>query len=70
MRKATLKRDLSYHEGALSAIRETLAHIDNLIIETSHYRENDKLWRLRDTVLTMLDLALKATNELREELNQ
>ena len=70
MRKAGLKRDLSYHEGAYSAITEILYYIDKLITESCHYRENDKLWRLRDNVVTMHKLSLKTIKELEKGLNQ
>lgn len=69
MRKYNIKRDLSYHEGAYSAITEIMYHIDKLITESCHYRENDKLWRLRDRVLTLYNLSRRNINELKEELN-
>lgn len=70
MRKYNIKRDLSYHEGAYSAIEEIMYKIDNLITESCHYRENDKLWRLRDYVSTMRNLALSNIKDLNKDLNK
>lgn len=69
MRKASLKKELSYHEGAYSAIREIIYYMDELIIESCHYRENDKLWQLRDKVITMENISLTNINKLKEELH-
>lgn len=57
MRKYNIKRELAFHEGAYSAIVEIISEIDNLICESCHYRENDKLWRLRDKVYNLYDKA-------------
>lgn len=51
------KRDLAYHEGARASILEISYMIDKLITESCHYRENDKLWRLRDMVFTLEEKA-------------
>ena len=69
MRKYSIKIELSYHEGAYSAITEILYYMDKLIIEAEHYRENDKLWRLRDKVITMENISLTNINKLKEELH-
>ena len=70
MRKYTVKRELSYHEGAYSAITEIIYYIDKLITESCHYRENDKLWRLRDKVVRMESASLVNINNLKEEVNK
>ena len=68
MRKYNLKRDLAFHKGAYSAIVEIISDIDGLICESCHYRENDKLWRLRDKVYNLYDKARENIEECRKEL--
>ena len=68
MRKANIKKELAFHEGAYSAIVEIQYHIDNLLCESNHYQENEKLWRLRDKVCKMYDLAMTNINEQRSKL--
>lgn len=58
------KRELAYHEGARRAILQISYMIDDLIAEACHYRENDKLWRLRDKVLTLQKIANEHINEI------
>lgn len=60
------KRYLAYHEGARSAILEISYDIDNLICESCKYRENDKLWRLRDKVQTLQQIANDHIREIKE----
>lgn len=68
MRKANIKKELSFHEGAYSAIIEIQYEIDNLLCESNHYRENEKLWRLRDKVFKLYDIALANIKEQRSKL--
>ena len=68
MRKYNIKRELAYHEGEYAAIVEIQYEIDTLICESQVYNQNEKLWRLRDKVLDMYNLAHNNINELREEL--
>ena len=68
MRKANIKKELSFHEGAYSAIIEIQWTIDDLLCESNHYRENEKLWRLRDKVSKMYDLAMTNIKEQRSKL--
>ena len=68
MRKYNTKRELAYHEGAYAAIIEIQYEIDILICESQLYKQNEKLWRLRDKVLDMYNLAHNNINKLREEL--
>ena len=68
MRKANIKKELSFHEGAYSAIIEIQWAIDDLLCEPNHYRENEKLWRLRDKVSKMYDLAMTNINEQKSKL--
>ena len=60
------KRHLSYHEGARAAILQISYMIDELITESCKYRENDKLWRLRDKVLTLQQLANVQIKEIKK----
>lgn len=60
------KRHLAYHEGARAAILQISYMIDELIIESCKYRENDKLWRLRDKVLTLQQLANVEIKEIKK----
>ena len=69
MRKASIKKELSFHEGAYSAIIEIQCAIDDLLCESNHYHENEKLWRLRDKVSKMYDLAMTNIKEQRSKLN-
>ena len=70
MRKYNIKRELAYHEGAYSAITEIISEIDQLICQSCHYRENDKLWQLRDKVYKLYDKANDNIRECRKDLNE
>lgn len=59
------KNDLAYHEGARAAILEITDMIDKLITESCHYRENEKLWRLRDKVSTLRQIADEHIEEIK-----
>lgn len=58
------KRELAYHEGARRATLQISYMIDELIAESCHYRENDKLWRLRDKVLKLMQIANDNINSI------
>lgn len=68
MRKANIKKELAFHEGAYSAIIEIQYEIDNLLCESNNYRENEKLWRLRDKVYKLYDESLANIREQRSKL--
>lgn len=59
----TMTNSMLYHEGAYAAISEILYMIDNLITESSYYKENDKLWKLRDKVSILLTIAEANINQ-------
>lgn len=58
------KRDLAFHEGARAAFLEISYMIDNLIIESCKYSENAKLWRLRDKVIELEQIANEYIKEI------
>ncbi len=68
MRKASLKRDLAYYQGAFISIDQILQHIDDLICESCSYTENKKLFRLRSEVQTMLMHSKRRIKESEEKL--
>lgn len=68
MRKANIKKELAYHEGAYAVIIDIQCEIDNLLCESNHYRENEKLWRLRDKVYKLYDEALSNIRVQRSKL--
>lgn len=68
MRKASIKVEISFHDGAYRMANEINQLIDALILESTHYRENDKLWRLRDKTVTLEKIALVNLNDSRKKL--
>lgn len=54
----------AYHEGAYSAIIQINNKIDELICESCHYRENDKLWKLRSFTTILEAIAKGKLNDM------
>lgn len=42
--------------------------IDALILESNHYKENEKLWKLRDKTVSLEKKALRELNASRKKL--
>ena len=69
MRKASLKVEKSYHEGAYVMANEINSQIDALILESCHYHENEKLWRIRDKTVKLEMMARKNYYEAIDKIN-
>lgn len=59
MKDKERKLILAFHKGAYAAIGEISSQIDELICESNHYKENEKLWKLRHKVLNLEKLVLE-----------
>lgn len=68
MRKASKKVEISFHEGAYRMATEINYLIDALILESNHYKENEKLWKLRDKTVYLEKKALRELNASRKKL--
>lgn len=68
MRKASIKVEISFHDGAYRMVNEINYLIDALILESNHYKENEKLWRLRDKTVYLEKKALRELNASKEKL--
>jgi hypothetical protein len=68
MRKASKKVEVSFHEGAYRMAIEINYLIDALILESNYYKENEKLWKLRDKTVYLEKKALRELNASREKL--
>ena len=58
------RKTKAYHEGAYSTIIQINAKIDELICESCHYRENDKLWKLRSFTTILEAIARGKLNDM------
>lgn len=70
MRKASIKVEISFHDGAYRMANEINHLIDALILESNHYRENEKLWKLRDRTVSLEKKALRELNASKEKLDK
>ena len=68
MRKASIKVEISFHDGAYRMANEINCLIDALILESNHYKENEKLWKLRDKTVSLEKKALRELNASKEKL--
>lgn len=68
MRKASIKVEISFHDGAYRMANEINYLIDALILESNHYKENEKLWKLRDKTVSLEKKALRELNTSKEKL--
>ena len=66
MKNKERKLFLAFHKGAHAAICEIANEIDELICESSHYKENEKLWKLRVKVLNLEKLSLENIEKYEE----
>ena len=58
------RKSKAYHKGAYSAIIQINAKIDDLICESCHYRENDKLWKLRSFTTILEAIAREKLDDI------